>query len=218
MVFPKEDVVIAATSEEMDASRLFPLIEKYLLSELSEKPYARDAGASLQLRQTIKKWDMPVVLEPTSSYLELLLPDRDYQFQEVKTGETHSLKFDFRGSRMTFVVDGKQKITASNLTGHDGETAYTIMPPTCSPIIGEEQRNRKWCYTAWYEWVNEGTMRVHICYRESGHDQEWLFVFSGNTLNLVISNSCKKIFGLTPEAVSDRNKDFADMVYIGESK
>lgn len=217
MVFPEEDMVIAATSEEADASRLFPLIEKHLLANLSPSAYRRDTCVTEQLIQMEKGWEMPLCTAPTTSYLEALLPERQYRLQEETSGGKHLLQFSFETSHLTFSVDNKQKIESSNLTYQNGETHYVIMPPTCSPIIGTEQKNRKWIYSAHHQWVNEGTLLVTVCYREAGHEQQWLFSFTEDRLRLVVSNSCKKLFGLFPDAKSDRNKDFGDMVFCGKA-
>lgn len=43
MVFPKMDMVITTTAEETDGSRIFPLLEKYILNNITEQPKPRDA-------------------------------------------------------------------------------------------------------------------------------------------------------------------------------
>lgn len=215
MVFPKEDMVIAVTAEEADPSRVFPLIEKYLLGELSKEPKMRDAKALEILIQEMKSWELPVVTKPTSSYLEYALPGWEYSFTGEEEKTEHRIRFSFHNSGMTFDIDGVQRIASSNLTYIDGETEYVIMPPSCSPIIGQEQMRRKWKYSAHHEWINDGTLMVSIVYRETGHVQKWLFTFTDKKMNLVISNSCKKLFGLFFDMVSDRNVDFADMRFSG---
>ena len=215
MVFPKEDMVIAVTAEEADPSRVFPLIEKYLLMELSSEPKMKDAKALEILIQEMKRWEIPLVTGPTSSYLESVLPGWEYTFTGENEEGEHSIRFSSHNSTMEFEIDGIQRIESSNLTYKDGETEYVIMPPSCSPIIGEEQMKRKWKYSAHHEWVNDGTLMVSIVYRETGHVQKWLFTFTDKKMNLVISNSCKKLFGLFFDMVSDRNLDFADMRFWG---
>lgn len=79
----------------------------------------------------------------------------------------------------------------------------------------EEQMSRKWKYSAHHQWVNDGTLMVSVVYRKTGYVQKWLFTFTDRKMNLVISNSCKKLFGLSFDMVSDRNVDFADMRFSG---
>lgn len=215
MVFPEENMVIAVTAEEADPSRVFPLIEKYLLAGLSDKPEMRNAKAVEILMQELKKWELPVVTDPTSSYLEFALPEWEYSLTDEEEKEEHHIRFSFSNSVMEFEIDGIQRIESSNVTYKDGETEYVIMPPSCSPIIGEEQRKRKWKYSAHHEWVNDGTVMVSVVYRETGHVQKWLFTFTDKKVNLVISNSCKKLFGLFFDMVSDKNVDFADIRFTG---
>ena len=45
MVFPKEDMVIVTTAEEIDGTRVFPLVEQHLLSNLTDPQKGRDAWA-----------------------------------------------------------------------------------------------------------------------------------------------------------------------------
>ncbi len=215
MVFPKQDMVLVTTAEESDNSRVFPLIERYLLSELSDEPLTKDAKSVEILLQRMKNWELPILTKPTSSYLECALPDWVYTFSRENSEEKHELRFEFYNSRMVFEIDGKQRIESSNLSYKGGVTSYVIMPPSCSPIIGPEQMTRQWSYSAHHEWVNDGTVQVTVVYRETGHVQRWLFTFTDKELILIVSNSCKKLVGLFFDMVSDRNVDFADMNFYG---
>ena len=218
MVFPEEDMVIVITSEESDSSRVFPLIEKHLLSGLSEEAYMRNAKTYEIMLQRIKQYERPVLSEPSSSYLEYLLPERHYFFKEEHKMEQYELDFYIDNDKMAFEINGKQRIESSNTSFCEGETAYVIMPPTASPIIGEEQRTRKWNYSAHHKWIDDGTLEVDVIYRETGHIQKWLFTFTGNNLITVVSNSCKKLVDMVPGVVSDKNMEFADKVFFGKCK
>ena len=65
MVFPKQDMVLVTTAEESDNSRVFPLIERYLLSELSDEPLTKDAKSVEILLQRMKNWELPILTKPT---------------------------------------------------------------------------------------------------------------------------------------------------------
>jgi hypothetical protein len=175
----------------------------------------RDTGVLTVLMKTIKKWEMPVLKSSSESYLEYVLQNQEYVISGGEGGEKHSVRFEFSNSQMILDIDGIQRIESSNFTYTFGKTQYMIMPPSCSPIIGEEQKTRKWNYCAHHEWISDGALMVNIMYRETGHEQKWLFIFTGDKVNLTISNGCKKLFGLFPDMKSDQNVDFADMIYYG---
>lgn len=231
MVFPQADMILAATSEEGDAARVFPLVEEFLLSDLEEKPVNRDPVALRMLMDKLKEWEKPNVFRLSSSYLEALLPGRRYAVWSEKSeslcgpdwhrddpDNDHELNFEFLNSHMTFSIDGRETIESSCFGYLKGKTHYVIMPPSCSPIIGEEQMGREWSYAACHRWINDTTLLLTICFRETGHNQQWLFVFTGDRIHITVSNSCKGIFGLMPEAQSDWNKDFGDMSFSAELK
>lgn len=212
MVFPKEDMIVVTTAEECNAARMFPLIEKYLLKELSDQPYS-DAITYGELKKYIMKWETPLIYEPTESYMEQLLNQRMFEIQDEHQVK-HQITFEIDNSKLELNIDQIQVIKSSAVSCLSGETSYVIMPPSVSPIIGSEQMSRKWCYSAHHEWINDGTLQLTVWYRETGHIQKWLFVFVEDTVEIIISNSIKRFFGLFP-IKSDRNVDFGDMILRG---
>ena len=62
MVFPKMDMVITTTAEETDGSRIFPLIEKYILNNITEQPKPRDAWCYQYMKNVMNQWETPVSL------------------------------------------------------------------------------------------------------------------------------------------------------------
>mgnify|MGYP000621090027 CR=1 FL=1 len=81
MVFPKEDMVIVTTAEEIDGTRVFPLVEQHLLSNLTDPQKGRDAWAYEHLQKVLCQWEAPAVYEPSSSYLQIALQNRTYQLK-----------------------------------------------------------------------------------------------------------------------------------------
>lgn len=213
MVFPEEDMVVVTTAEEVNPARMYALIEKYLLSDLSDIPYGKNTIVYGELKKYLMSWEVPEIFAPSESYMEQILPDNEYVVRDAENKEHHIL-FDLTNSRMEMRIDDIQIIKSSKVTYADGKTRYVIMPPSVSPIIGEEQRTREWYYSARHEWVNDGTLQITIYYRETGHKQRWLLIFSEDQVEIVISNSCKRIFGLIP-IKSDKNVDFGDMILKG---
>lgn len=215
MVFPEEDMIIVTTSEDSNPGRIFPLIEKYLLTDLSPHPYA-DTIAYGNLKKHMMTWETPVIFPPSESYMEQRINGRSYIGTD-NTGQEYNFEFNICSSRMDITINGIQHFQSSSVTYSHSRTNYVIMPPSVSPIIGTEQKNRCWLYSAHHEWINDGTLLLSVCFRETGHIQQWLFVFSDEQLYLFISNSCKKLFGMYPMK-SDKNIDFGDMIITAQLK
>lgn len=95
-----------------------------------------------------------------------------------------------------------------------GETEFAIEIPSNSPLRGEEQRSRPWAYSAHHAWVDQDTLLLTVCWRETGHFQTWKFLFGGNHLTLWITDGVKGMFELLG-AVSDQNVRFCDMIFEG---
>lgn len=157
----------------------------------------------------------PLSFAPTESYMEELIGGREYAIACKSTIEAHRVSLNFQGSRMKLTLDDTQMIQSSNVTYLHGETGYVITPPSSSPILNLPQSTREWLYSAHHQWVTDGILLLTIWYRETGHEQQWAFIFTEDQLELVIANSTKRLFTMWG-AKSDRNVDFADMVYHGE--
>ena len=212
MVFPDEDMIIVTTAEELNPARMFPLIETYLLNNLSDRPYS-DTVTYGELKKFMMRWETPATYMPSESYMEQRLDHCIYETQDAGH-EKYTFAFTINNSHMEIRVNQIHVIRSSAVSMAYGKTSYVIMPPSISPIIGPEQRLRQWHYSAHHEWINDGTLQVTIWYRETGHIQRWLFVFVENTVVITISNSIKRFFGLAP-IKSDRNVDFGDIVLKG---
>lgn len=213
MVFPQEDIVIVTTSEDSKPAYIFPLVEKYLLSNLTEKPFV-DMISYGALKRYMMGWEVPRIFKATESYLEEIINSTTYKIGFLNKRE-HDLKLRFTNSNLILNVDDKQIIRSSAVSYNNGETNYVFMPPSVSPIIGAQQSGRLWNYSAHHEWITDGVLKLTIWYRETGHKQEWIICFIDDTIEIVISNSCKRIFGLF-SMKSDRNIDFGDIKINGE--
>lgn len=214
MVFPKEDMVIVTTAEEIDGTRVFPLVEQHLLSNLTDPQKGRDAWAYEHLQKVLCQWEAPAVYEPSSSYLQIALQNRTYQLKGISSQEQHTLRIQTFNSRLCIIVDEKQKVESSCVTDVHGETEFAIEIPSNSPLRGEEQRSRPWAYSAHHAWVDQDTLLLTVCWRETGHFQTWKFLFGGNHLTLWITDGVKGMFELLG-AVSDQNVRFCDMIFEG---
>ena len=214
MVFPKMDMVITTTAEETDGSRIFPLLEKYILNNITEQPKPRDAWCYQYMKNVMNQWETPVVYSPSASYLMHMLQGKEFDLRSRTSDEKHTLRFEIGNSRMEFVIDEIQTIHSSCTVDLFGETTYAIEIPSNSPLIGDEQRNRIWKYAAHHSWVDQSTLILTICWQETGHSQTWKFYFHENTLTLIVTDSTKGMFELSG-AVSDRNVRFADMIFDG---
>lgn len=214
MVFPKMDMVITTTAEETDGSRIFPLIEKYILNNITEQPKPRDAWCYQYMKNVMNQWETPVVYSPSASYLMHMLQGKEFDLRSRTSDEKHTLRFEIGNSRMEFVIDEIQTIHSSCTVDLFGETTYAIEIPSNSPLIGDEQRNRIWKYAAHHSWVDQSTLILTICWQETGHSQTWKFYFHENTLTLIVTDGTKGMFELSG-AVSDRNVRFADMIFDG---
>lgn len=214
MVFPKEDMVIVTTAEEIDGTRVFPLVEQHLLSNLTDPQKGRDAWAYEHLQKVLCQWEAPAVYEPSSSYLQIALQNRTYQLKGISSQEQHTLRIQTFNSRLCIIVDEKQKVESSCVADVHGETEFAIEIPSNSPLRGEEQRSRPWAYSAHHAWVDQDTLLLTVCWRETGHFQTWKFLFGGNHLTLWITDGVKGMFELFG-AVSDQNVRFCDMIFEG---
>lgn len=214
MVFPERDMIITTTAEEMDGSRIFPLIEKYILDEMTDEARGRDAAGFQYLKNVIGAWETPAVYSSSTSYLTDALQDRTYRLKEKASGEQHSLRFRVDNSRLDFLVDDVQVIHSSCVTDLFGETRYAIEIPSCSPILGEEQRTRCWQYAAHHAWVDQDMLLLTICWQETGHYQTWKIQFTVGGLLLTVTDGLKGMFEMV-DAVSDRNVRFQDFLYDG---
>ena len=105
MVFPKMDMVITTTAEETDGSRIFPLIEKYILNNITEQPKPRDAWCY----QYMKKRNEPVG-NSCCIFAECFLSNayaqgKEFDLRSCTSDEKHTLRFEIGNSRMEFVID-----------------------------------------------------------------------------------------------------------------
>ena len=214
MVFPQQDMVITTTAEEVDPTRLFPLVEQYLLSGLSQQAKGRDAWAYEYLQNVLCQWETPPVYSSSTSYLMNALQDCTYSLKSRTSEERHSLRFQGKNSHLRISIDNQQTIESSCVTDVSGETVYAIEIPSNSPIRGQEQRNRPWLYTAHHAWVDQDTLMLTICWRETGHYQTWKFFFAQGKFSLYITDGVKGMFQLMG-AISDQNVRFSDMVFDG---
>lgn len=213
MVFPQQDMVIVTTAEEMDGSRIFPLVERHLLTGLAESQIGRDAWAFACLQKELARWETPAVYQATSSHLQYLLQNKTFTLQSIDAPEEqHTLSLDSFNSRLRITIDGKQIIDSSSVTDIQGATPFAIELPSSSPLLGQEQRSRAWAYSAHHAWIDQDALLVTICWRETGHYQAWKFQFSGEKLYLWITDGTKQMFDLFGIA-SDRNVRFCDMAF-----
>ena len=214
MVFPQQDMVIVTTAEEVDGTRIFPLVEHYILENLSDSVGRRDAWAYEYLQKELCRWESPSIYAGTSSYMQNLLQNSTYMIKNTDSEEYHTLHFLTSNSRLRLAIDNKQILNSSCVTDIEGETPFVIELPTNSPLRGDEQRSRSWFYSAHHAWVDQDTLLLTVCWRETGHYQTWKFLFSGDGLDLWITNSVKGMFELFG-AVSDQNVCFSDMRFNG---
>ncbi len=215
MVFPAKDLVITTTAEEADGTRIFPLLEKYLLNDMAEKEMPRDASAYQYLKKVLCQWEAPISYPASASYLLDSLQGRVYCLESRTSEETHSMCFEVENSRMCVTIDGLQAIRSSCVIDLFGKTRYAIEIPSNSPVRGEAERNRFWQYAAHHAWIDEDTLFLTVCWQETGHFQTWKFHFLGEKLALYITDGLKGMFEIKG-AVSDRNMRFADMIFDGE--
>ena len=136
MVFPQKDMVIVTTAEEIDGTRVFPLVEQYLLANLTDPQKGRDAWAYEHLQKVLCQWEAPAVYEPSSSYLQALLQDKTYLLKSVDSQEQHQLRLQLANSRLAIAVDGIQSLESSCVTDRHGETTFAIEIPSNSPCGG----------------------------------------------------------------------------------
>lgn len=221
MVFPEQDMVVVTTAEEMDANRIFPLVERWLLTGLAERQLGKDAWAFACLQKELALWETPAVYEATSSHLQYLLQNKTYTLQPAGAAEEghnnlcgHKICLDAANSRLRITVDGRQVIDSSSVTDIHGVTPFVIELPSSSPLLGKEQRSRSWAYSAHHAWIDQDALMVTVCWRETGHNQTWKFQFSGDQLYLWITDGTKQMFDLFGIA-SDRNVRFCDMAFTG---
>ena len=120
-------------------------------------------------------------------------------------------------SRLAIAVDGIQSLESSCVTDRHGETPFAIEIPSNSPLRGPEQRSRAWSYSAHHTWVDQDTLLLTVCWRETGHYQTWKFQFDGEKLFLWITDGVKGMFQLFG-ATSDRNVCFRDRAFVGETQ
>lgn len=132
MVFPQKDMVIVTTAEEIDGTRVFPLVEQYLLANLTDPQKGRDAWAYEHLQKVLCQWEAPAVYEPSSSYLQALLQDKIYLLKSVDSQEQHQLRLQLANSRLVIAVDGIQSLESSCVTDRHGETTFAIEIPSNS--------------------------------------------------------------------------------------
>lgn len=217
LVFPQKDMVIVTTAEEIDGTRVFPLVEQYLLANLTDPQKGRDAWAYEHLQKVLCQWEAPAVYEPSSSYLQALLQDKTYLLKSVDSQEQHQLRLQLANSRLAIAVDGIQSLESSCVTDRHGETTFAIEIPSNSPLRGPEQRSRAWSYSAHHTWVDQDTLLLTVCWRETGHYQTWKFQFDGEKLFLWVTDGVKGMFQLFG-ATSDRNVCFRDRVFVGETQ
>ena len=217
MVFPEKDMVITTTAEEADASRIFPLIEKHILHNMTDGPKPCDAGGYEYMKNVMSRWESPAVYRPSASYLMQLIQNKVFDLCSRTSREEHVLRFEIGNSHMTIVVDEKQTIHSSCAVDLFGETGYSIEIPSSSPLLGEEQRSRSWKYAAHHSWVDQDTLLLTICWQETGHFQTWKLHFGKDTLLLIITDGTKGMLELNG-AVSDRNMRFSDMIFEGTSR
>ncbi len=217
MVFPDKDMVITTTAEEADGSRIFPLIEKYILDDIVDQPRFFDAWSYQSMKNVMNQWESPVVYPSSASYLMHLLQNKTYDLLDRSSKEKHTLRFEIGNSRMDFMLDEKQIVHSSCTVDLFGETTFSIEIPSNSPLIGDEQRNRIWKYAAHHAWADQDTLLLTVCWQETGHLQTWKFHFHENILTLVITDGTKGMFELMG-AKSDRNVRFSDMVFDGVAR
>ena len=135
----------------------------------------------------------------------------------VDSQEQHQLGLQLKNSRLTLSVDGTQSLESSCVTDLHGETTFAVEIPSNSPLRGPEQRSRAWAYSAHHAWVDQDTLLLTVCWRETGHYQTWKFQFAGEKLFLWITDGVKGMFQLFG-ATSDRNMCFRDRAFTGETR
>ena len=135
----------------------------------------------------------------------------------VDSQEQHQLGLQLKNSRLTLSVDGTQSLESSCVTDLHGETTFAVEIPSNSPLRGPEQRSRAWAYSAHHAWVDQDTLLLTVCWRETGHYQTWKFQFAGEKLFLWITDGVKGMFQLFG-ATSDRNVCFRDRAFTGETR
>ena len=135
----------------------------------------------------------------------------------VDSQEQHQLGLQLKNSRLTLSVDGTQSLESSCVTDLHGETTFAVEIPSNSPLRGPQQRSRAWAYSAHHAWVDQDTLLLTVCWRETGHYQTWKFQFAGEKLFLWITDGVKGMFQLFG-ATSDRNMCFRDRAFTGETR
>ena len=140
---------------------------------MTDPQKGRDAWAYEHLQKVLCQWEAPAVYEPSSSYLQALLQDKTYLLKSVDSQEQHQLRLQLANSRLAIAVDGIQSLESSCVTDRHGETTFAIEIPSNSPLRGPEQRSRAWSYSAHHTWVDQDTLLLTVCWRETGHYQTW---------------------------------------------
>ena len=140
--------------------------------------------------------------------------DKTYIIKAVDSQEQHQLRLQLANSRLTLSVDSAQSLESSCVTDLHGETTFAVEIPSNSPLRGPEQRSRAWAYSAHHAWVDQDTLLLTVCWRETGHYQTWKFQFAGEKLHLWITDGVKGMFQLFG-ATSDQNVRFCDMIFEG---
>lgn len=214
MIFPKEDMVIVTTAEEGNTGRIMSLIEKYILAPLSEMPGGLNSRTAKTLHEAVAAFEAAPTYAPGYSWFLSMLDGKTYQLEGDHEGE---ITFHVEGTDLKIEIDGIQSITAGETRDCIGTTKCVLPLPTCSPLLGKEQREREWKSVAHYYWAASQTLMVSVAYPETGHRQDWTMVFTGKKLLFTIADSNKDLL-MPVGCVSDRNMRFADSNYIGIEK
>lgn len=211
MIFPKEDMVIVTTAEEENSGRIMSLIEKYILTALSDQPGSVDFRAAKVLHNATTMYEMPPVYKPSYSWFFEMLNEKTYRLEGDYEGK---ISFYVDGTELRINIDNIQTIAAGETHDCIGTTKCALPIPTCSPLLGKEQLCREWKTVAHYRWVASQTLLITVAYPESGHKQDWIMIFTGNKLYFTIADSNKDLL-MPGGCVSDKNMRFADNNYMG---
>ncbi len=217
LILPPKNMVVAIWSEDAFSQDMLNIFWEEVYDKVEDRVYGVDGNAYEQYRQACRKWSAPIIQDPTYSWLEDEISEREYRTSGQDGNVADSLEFSFSEPgrlRLTVKKAGAvSEIWAGN-TGFqfgEGQMCFEI----ASFIRFGKKREDVVKYAASYRWLSDHSLRLHIDWLDTAHSTEITCVFGAGSAAAVFSPSYGKfqIGGADTPALLTR-----DQWFFGSSK
>jgi len=189
IVMPKEDMVVAITSETSDMQAVLDAVWNHILAATQNNGGSANKQVQTQLKQKLASLALPLPTGQASSPVAARVSGRTYQIADNSLN-VKNVALNFSGNSCTFTMrdeQGEHRVTCGIEQWKNGETNLSIVPLKLVPTLVPGERTMK--VAASGAWADENTFAMTWRFTETAHYDTVTCHFDGDDIRVQFKKS-----------------------------